>query len=94
MAKAEIITNLGAFVYPINTTCPGSCGSYNVPKTENITAWTKQQPAGPNVVQLDAGTSISKAGSASASLGLTLEIDPSFPDASKYHLVLSKGVGP
>jgi hypothetical protein len=94
LAKAEIITNLGAFVYPINTSCPGSCGSYNVPKTENITAWTKQQPAGPNVVQLDANTSVSKPGSASASLGLTLEIDPSFPDASKYHLVLSKGVGP
>jgi hypothetical protein len=62
--------------------------------TENITAWTKQDAAGPNVVQPDANTSVSKAGSASASLSLTLEIDPSFPDASKYHLVLSKGVGP
>ena len=94
LAKAEIITNLGAFVYPVNNTCPGSCGGYNVPMTENVTAWTKQDAAGPNVVQLDANTSVSKTGSASASLGLTLEIDPSFPDASKYHLVLSRGVGP
>jgi hypothetical protein len=94
LAKAEIITNLGAFVYPINTSCPGSCGSYNVPMTENVTAWTKQDAAGPNVVQLNANTNVSKPGNASASLGLTLEIDPSFPDASKYHLVLSRGVGP
>jgi hypothetical protein len=92
-AKAEIITNLGAFVYPINNTCPGSCGGYNVPMTSNVTAWTKQQPAGPNVVQLLAATSISKAGSAAASLALTLEIDPSFPNASKYTIILSKGVG-
>jgi hypothetical protein len=93
LAKAEITTNLGAFIYPIDSSCPGACGSYNVPKTSNITAWTKQQPAGPNVVQLLATTSISKAGTASATLALTLQIDPSFPNASKYHLVLSRGVG-
>ena len=93
LAKAEIITNLGAFVYPVNSNCPGSCGGYNVPMTSNVKAWTKQEPAGANVVQLDANTSVSKAGSASASLALTLEIDPSFPNASKYHLLLSKGVG-
>jgi hypothetical protein len=27
MAKAEIITNLGAFVYPIDDACPGNGGS-------------------------------------------------------------------
>jgi hypothetical protein len=92
-AKAEIITNLGSFVYPIDTSCPGSCGGYNVPKTENISAWTKQQPAGPNVVELYVSSDVSKPGSASATLSLTLEIDPTFPHASKYHIILSKGVG-
>jgi hypothetical protein len=98
-AKAEIITNLGAFVYPVDDACPKAagatsfCGSYTAPVTENIMASTKEQTAGPNVVELFASTSISKPGSASGSLGLTLEIDPSFPDASKYHLVISKGVG-
>ena len=93
LAKAEIITNLGGFIYPVNATCPGACGSYDVPMTSNVKAWTKQEPAGPNVVQLDANTSVSKSGSASATLSLTLEVDPSFPNASKYHFVLSKGVG-
>jgi len=99
-AKAEIITNLGDFVYPVDDACPkgGSgttrfCGSYSVPKTMNVTAWTKQEAAGPNVVQLLATTAVSKAGSAAATLSISIVIDPSFPNASHYHVVVSRGIG-
>jgi hypothetical protein len=79
MAKAEIITNLGAFVYPIDDACPGNggsatpyCGSYVIPVTEEVTASTRQETAGPNVAELIAATSASKAGTVSGSSSLTL----------------------
>lgn len=98
--KAEIITNLGGFIYPVDDACPRGpsgtkrfCGSYSVPKSMKVTAWTKQEAAGPNVIQLLATSDVSGAGSAAASLGTVIRIDPRFRDAGKYHIVVSKGIG-
>jgi len=99
LAKAEIITNLGAFVYPVDDACPGGagatshCGAYTNPVTRTVTASTQTQTAGANVVELLASTSVSRPGSASGVLALSLQIDPSFPHAGKYHILVSKGVG-
>jgi hypothetical protein len=104
-ALVQVSTNRGNTKFPVSGSCPDAypqvgsfkyvvvCGAYNAPVTVNVTASTKTSTAATNEVLMLVSDNVTSAGTAAASASVMLQIDPSFADAGKYRIVVSKGIG-
>jgi hypothetical protein len=103
-AYVQVATNLGDTKFPVSGSCPYAypkvgnikfailCGSYDTSVTVNATSSNNATTSAANSIASFASETVGAAGTAGASFSISLAIDPSFAEAAKYRIVVSKPI--